>query len=168
VYVVFPLYAETDLSADRRTIGMWFAMIALATAAVQGGLIGRLVPRFGEVNVARIGAVILATGFLLLHPAAMRGSASFGAVLVLIGAGYGMGGPAMLGLISRLSGANHQGSTLGLTQSTSAMARIIGPPLAGLVMQHGGAPRAFMTASVIAVMAFGASLTMPSYPSVER
>ncbi len=168
VYVVFPLYAESDLSADRRTIGMWFAMIALATAAVQGGLIGRLVPRFGEVGVARWGALILASGFLLLHPAAMSGSISFGAVLMLIGAGYGMGGPAMLGLISRMSGEEHQGSTMGLAQSTSAMARIVGPPIAGLVMQHGGAPRAFITAAVIAAAAFAATMTVTAAATAER
>ena len=52
--------------------------------------------------------------------------------LALLGAGFGMAGPAMIGLASRRAAATVQGRTLGVTQSASSLARIVGPIVATL------------------------------------
>lgn len=160
MYVVFPLYGEARFGASRSTVGYWFAFVGLATAIVQGGLLGRLVARFGEAGVARLGALLMAVGFVLVPPAgeaAAPGALFYGA-LTLLGAGFGMAGPSMIGLASRRAAANVQGRTLGVTQSASSLARIVGPIVAGAMMQassDGGAFRlsALMAAAALVVAA---------------
>jgi MFS family permease len=160
MYVVFPLWGATVLGADRSAVSYWFAFIGLVTAITQGGILGRLVRRWGETGTARSGAALLATGLALVPIVGQHGGAGFYLVLALLGSGYGLAGPSMLGLISRLTGATGQGRILGVAQSTTSLARIIGPVLAGVVMAAVGAPVAFVASALMAVVALGAVLTI--------
>lgn len=161
MYVVFPLFGEQRFGASRSVVSYWFAYVGLATAIVQGGLLGRLVTRLGEVGVARLGAGVMAVGFLLIPPAGALGAPGplFYSALALLGAGFGMAGPAMIGLASRRAAATVQGRTLGVTQSASSLARIVGPIVAGAVMQAASAEGAFRLS---AAMAAGALLLAAS------
>lgn len=150
MYVVFPLFGEARFGADRRTVGYWFAFIGLVTAIMQGGLLGRLAARLGEPRVAAIGAALLAAGFALVPVAHGTPNAAFYVALIALGAGFGMAGPSMLGMISRRAAADRQGRVLGAAQSAASMARIVGPVVAGLVMQAHTADAAFRTSAVIA------------------
>ncbi|HQW67579.1 MAG TPA: MFS transporter [Gemmatimonadales bacterium] len=161
MYVVFPLYGEARFGASRSTVGYWFAFVGLATAIVQGGLLGRLVARFGEAGVARLGALLMAVGFVLVPPAgeaAAPGALFYGA-LTLLGAGFGMAGPSMIGLASRRAAATVQGRTLGVTQSASSLARIVGPIVAGLVMQASSDGGAFQFSALMAAVALVVAAT---------
>jgi len=161
MYVVFPLYGEARFGASRSTVGYWFAFVGLATAIVQGGLLGRLVARFGEAGVARLGALLMAVGFVLVPPAgeaAAPGALFYGA-LTLLGAGFGMAGPSMIGLASRRAAATVQGRTLGVTQSASSLARIVGPIVAGLVMQASSDGGAFRFSALMAAVALVVAAT---------
>jgi predicted MFS family arabinose efflux permease len=40
-------------------------------------------------------------------------------------------------LVTRVAGRDEQGVVLGLTQSLTSVAQIVGPPLAGLLIEHG-------------------------------
>lgn len=160
MYVVFPLWGEAALSADRSTVSYWFAFIGLVTAITQGGVLGALVRRWGETGTARSGAALLATGLALVPMVGQHGGAGFYVVLALLGSGYGLAGPAMLGLISRLTGATRQGRILGVAQSTASLARIVGPVIAGVVMASAGAPASFVVSALMAVTALGAVLTI--------
>lgn len=160
MYVVFPLWGELILGADRSTVGYWFAFIGLITAGVQGGLLGRLVARLGEARTARSGALLLMLGLGIL-PFSTAGSPwQFYLVLVVIGAGYGLAGPPLLGLISRHSDGSRQGRVLGVAQSANSLARIVGPVVAGLAMTWIGARHAFLSAAGLALVA--AILTLGS------
>lgn len=167
MYVVFPLFGELRFGASRSVVSYWFAYVGLATAIVQGGLLGRLVTRLGEVGVARLGAGVMAVGFLLIPPAGTLGAPGplFYTALALLGAGFGMAGPAMIGLASRRAAATVQGRTLGVTQSASSLARIIGPIVAGATMQAASAEGAFRLS---AAMAAGALLLAASLFPRER
>ncbi len=151
IYVVFPLWGETTLDASRSTVSYWFALMGLVTAIVQGGVLGRLVRSVGEAGAARGGTAFLAVGLALLPVAGSAGGARFILVLVLLGIGYGLAGPAMLGLVSRDTGATRQGRTLGVAQSAASLARIVGPVAAGMVMTSGGAEAAFVSAAAVAL-----------------
>jgi DHA1 family tetracycline resistance protein-like MFS transporter len=150
MYVVFPLWGEATLAVSRSTVSYWFALIGLVTAIVQGGVLGWLVRVAGETGTARCGTAFLATGLALVPLAGDAGGARFYVVLVLLGIGYGLAGPAMLGLVSRDTGASRQGRILGVAQSAASLARIIGPVLAGMVMSGAGAAAAFMVSATVA------------------
>ncbi len=160
MYVVFPLWGEQVAGADRSTIGYWFAMVGLVTMLVQGGLLGRIVARLGEARTAWVGTALLALGLGLVPEVAGAGRVSIWPVLIILGSGYGLAGPAMLGLVSRLTGSKRQGRVLGVAQSVSSAARIIGPVAAGVVMGLGGAELAFRVGAAIAGAGLVAALAL--------
>lgn len=168
MYVVFPLFGEQRLGATRSTVSYWFAFVGLVTAIVQGGLLGRLVRWLGEPGTARLGAALLAGGFLLVAPSVRGGetTAMFYVALACLGAGFGMAGAAMTGLVSRRTGADRQGRVLGLTQSASAMARIIGPISAGAIMQAESAEGAFLASAAMAAIALAIAAGLGRRPPV--
>lgn len=155
LYVVFPLQAERALRLDRHETAYLFVLIGLVNAAIQAGLIGRLVARFGERRLMVSGAALLAVGLGLL-PEAFEGSGRFAVLyagLVVLSAGSAMIGPSAAAYVSRVAPAAEQGRALGILQSVGAMARIGGPMLAGVVAGHAGARVAFLVAGAAAGLA---------------
>jgi DHA1 family tetracycline resistance protein-like MFS transporter len=51
--------------------------------------------------------------------------------LLVVGVGWGFMAPSLQSLVSRRAQANEQGEVLGVNQSASALARVIGPVAAG-------------------------------------
>ena len=66
MYVVFPLYVERTLGYDRHQTAYLFVLLGFVTAVVQGGLVGRLVQRFGERRLMEAGCFLVATGLAAL------------------------------------------------------------------------------------------------------
>ena len=152
MYVVFPLELQRVLGYDRDHAAYLFVLIGVVSAGVQGGLVGRLVPRFGERALMAVGGFLLAAGLLALAEAlgplqsAGHGALLFGSLLVLA-FGSALISPSAASYVSRLAPSDEQGRALGLMQSVAAMARIGGPILAGTVAHHFGPTSAFLVAS---------------------
>ena len=132
----FTLFAEHVHGLDARAVGRMFGIAGITMIIVQGGLIGRLVKRFGEANLVPAGVIILAVGlFMLPHadpPWAMV------AVFMLLAVGQGIASPSLNSLISQGASEDEQGFVLGTNQSMSALARATGPTVAGWI--YLGAP----------------------------
>lgn len=113
-------------------VGRMFAYMGLIAAIVQGGLAGRLARRLGERRMVVLGTALLGLGLLLVPWVAARHCrlGLLGAMGVL-GIGQATNLPALQGLISRRAAAEEQGSTLGVTQGFSSLARVIGPAVGG-------------------------------------
>jgi MFS family permease len=97
--------------------------------------------------------------------------AATGGAMIVAGAGFlatgnGLVNPASSALVSRISSPDQQGLNLGIVQSASALARIIGPAMAGLLFDHvaPGAPM-FVGASVALLVLFVAA---PRIPTIAR
>ncbi|MBM3880512.1 MAG: MFS transporter [Verrucomicrobia bacterium] len=113
---------------DERHVGYIFAYCGLISALVQGGVIGRLVKRFGEVKLI-YGSLVVVAGSMLLIPYADT-AAWLLLALGLFSAGSGVNRAPTMGLISIYSPPEEQGGTLGVTQSAGTLARIFGPVFA--------------------------------------
>ncbi|MBS1712955.1 MAG: MFS transporter [Armatimonadetes bacterium] len=97
-----------------------------ATAAVfQGAFIPRLVRRYGEVNLMRIGYLVQAPALAVVPFAPVWIPQLLGAMG--LGIGSGLSGPNLSSLISRAAPAAIVGGIFGVTQSLGAVARISGP-----------------------------------------
>ena len=127
--------------------------VGLTMAVVQGGLIGRLVRRFGEAKLVMAGAALIAVG-LVAQPLAAEAH-NFPLLIatsILLACGSGMTTPSITGMLSRSVGSDQQGSALGLGQSASALGRVLGPAMAGLLFEVG--PRwPFWTGAALAAAA---------------
>ena len=109
-------------------IGYTFAFIGVVTAFVQLGLLGRLVPRFGERRLLLTGLLLMAVGFVPM-PFVAPGAFGSGELLLIavFGFGYALVLPTGAALVSRAVGPAEQGQLLGQYQSVAALARIVGP-----------------------------------------
>ena len=117
-----------------KEVGYVFAYVGFLGIILQGGLIGRLVRRFGEKRLVSAGFSSGTVGFALMGftyhlPGLLATStvASFGT---------GVLRPALTSLITQRAGREEQGVVLGLTQSLAAVAQIIGPAIAGYLIDR--------------------------------
>lgn len=133
----FALLGEARFGLNASRLGLVFTYVGVVMVIVQGGLVGRLAPRFGERSLAVTGALLLAASLGTL-PFAPSPTAAF-AVLGVLAVGQGLTSPMLSTLVSRASGKDEQGGLLGLGQSLSAAARALGPIAAGWLYDHGEA-----------------------------
>ena len=141
----FSLYTMFRFGFDAQHNGYLFAYVGLIAVVIQGGLIGRLVKRFGELPLVIVGALCFA-GSLFAVP--FVGPYRGGLLALLVGGGiFSMGNslatPALNSLASKSVGPAEQGSVMGVTQSVASLARAVGPALAALLIHsaiaYGGA-----------------------------
>ena len=168
----FSLYTMFRFGYDAQHTGYLFAYVGLIAVIIQGGLIGRLVKRFGEFPLIIFGAFCFA---ISLFAVPFVGPAAGGLAALLIGGGvFSMGNslatPALTSIASKSVGPSEQGTVLGVTQSVASLARAVGPSLAAVLINssiaHVGADGephfmsdhslfiTFFTASAIMLVAF--------------
>jgi MFS family permease len=121
----FALLARERYSLDQQHVNYVFAYIGVVVVVVQGGLVGPLTRRFGEVRLLVAGTVLQALALATLPYA--PGGGGLLAACVPLAAGSGLAQPALTALLSRFARVEDQGGTLGIGQSASAFGRILGP-----------------------------------------
>jgi MFS family permease len=135
----FALFAERRFTWNGhpfgpREIGYLFGYVGLLGIILQGGLIGRLVGRFGEAALVVAGFVTLVVGYFGI------GLAASTVMLLIAGTfasfGNGVIRPALTSLITQRAGRREQGVVLGITQSLMSMASVVSPVIAGLLIEH--------------------------------
>jgi MFS family permease len=127
--VALLLYQVFELTLLQVTL--FFAYIGVVLSLVQGGIVRRISGRVSEKAMATVGAILTIVGFLLL--AWSSSQKQFWLVMVASGievSGFAFMTPSLQSLISRRSDPAKQGGILGVSQGTSALARIIGPLVA--------------------------------------
>lgn len=131
------LLGEQRFGLNAASLGIGFTFIGLVMVIVQGGLIGRVSARYGEQAVAAAGAVVMGLALAIIPFAPSLALAAF--VAVFLAVGQGLVSPTLSTLLSREASANEQGGTLGIGQSLAALARAVGPLVAGWLFDQGGA-----------------------------
>jgi len=132
----FSLFTMFRFGYDAQHTGYLFAYVGIIAVIIQGGLIGRLVKRFGELPLVIVGALFFA-GSLFAVP--FVGPRVGGLLALLIGggifsAGNSLATPSLTSLASKSVGRGEQGGVMGVTQSVASLARAVGPALAAFLI----------------------------------
>jgi DHA1 family tetracycline resistance protein-like MFS transporter len=132
----FSFYTMFRFGYDAQHTGYLFAYVGIIAVIIQGGLIGRLVKRFGELPLVIVGALCFA---ISLFAVPFVGPAAGGLAGLLIGGGvFSMGNslatPALNSLASKSVGPAEQGVVLGVMQSVASLARAVGPLLQAILI----------------------------------
>lgn len=117
-------------ASNRRMIVIctMFAYLGIILTLAQGVLVRRLAIRMSEVQMAVVGGVLAIVGFMMLALAVDHGRLGWLlAAMAIEVIGFAFVNPALQSLLSRRSDPAMQGSVLGLGQSASSLARILGP-----------------------------------------
>jgi DHA1 family tetracycline resistance protein-like MFS transporter len=149
----FSLYLNHRFAWSPEQAAFGFAFLGLVSAMVQGGLIRRLVPRFGEPRLILTGLATIVAGFAAL--AVVRGEnvpGLLGAVLA-VGIGQGLASPTISGLLSRVTPASEQGAVFGTLASAQTLSRMISYTVANLILARAGPASPYWLACAIAAIA---------------
>ncbi|UFJ39372.1 MFS transporter [Brevibacillus humidisoli] len=134
----FALYIGHLFGMTSKDLGYMFLVMGIIAAIVQGGLIGRMVKKWGESAVLSLGLGLYAVGFVLILIG--QGFWSLSLYLSLFGAGQGMIRATATSLITRRT-TQAQGVTSGTMSSMDSLGRILGPVVAGALFSwHYSAP----------------------------
>lgn len=125
----FPLLGKKNAALGPRELGFVFSFVGIMMVFVQGFLIGRLTPRFGERVLSMAGCAAMGVALLLMPFA--HGLTNLFATVALLALGSGLATPSMSTLLSRMTPQHEQGSVMGMNQSLGALARAFGPMVAG-------------------------------------
>jgi DHA1 family multidrug resistance protein-like MFS transporter len=128
----FVYFAARRAAFGPKEIGLLFTVLGIIAVIIQGGLIGRLSKRFGDMNLMKGGLLISAAGLILIL-------FSFDMVsLLLTSAIYHIGtsliGPSSSSLVTQYSKQN-LGTSLGIMQSFGSLGRIAGPVTGGILYE---------------------------------
>ncbi|MSQ84850.1 MAG: MFS transporter [Myxococcales bacterium] len=139
------LQVGSETEGHRRAARMTtYAMltVGLTMAVVQGGLTGKLTKRFGELKLVHTGLLVVLVGLLAMPLVGESGSfVLFVFNCVVLAAGQSLITPSMSGMLSHAVGPDQQGAALGMGQSMSSLARVLGPAAAGALFEvHTRAP----------------------------
>jgi multidrug resistance protein len=136
----FALFAERRYqwqghAVGAREVGYIFAFNGFIGIIMQGGVVGKLVKRFGERRVVEIGFLGSLLGYAAMgFTYTIWQLLAVMAVTAVVGAGLR---PALTSLVTQQAGRREQGVIIGLTQSLTSLAQISAPPLAGFMIgQH--------------------------------
>lgn len=161
----FALWSERAFGWGAQQNGYLFAYTGILAAFVQGGLMRRLAPRFGEGRLVVQGAVGLAVGLALIP---FVGSLPLLLIaMALLAYGAGVCNPSLSSLISLAADRGQQGSVLGVSQSAASLARILGPALAGLVFAGFGRNAPYIAGAAIMLGVLAVAWRLPKRGTAE-
>jgi MFS transporter, DHA1 family, tetracycline resistance protein len=153
------LFCQQYFGFGRRETSWLFVFVGIVLVVVQGGLLGRLVKRFGERRLIVSGIVLMTLGLVLL-PLTHRSVPWLLAGLFLLAVGQGIHNPSSLGLLSRLTDEGSQGSVIGVSRSFGALARSIGPAAGTWIFGALGADWPFWTAGGLMLIALAVAFAV--------
>ena len=149
----FSLFGGARFNLTEASTAVVFLGVGVVMSAVQGSLIGPLTSRFGSLHLLRNGLVFVSIGLLFLGAAVIWPTMIVALLFMVIGAG--ISNPSLTALVADSAHEDRRGEALGIQQSASALARVIGPPLAGLAFDHVGIGAPFTFGALIYVLAIG-------------
>jgi MFS transporter, DHA1 family, tetracycline resistance protein len=161
---VFPLFTQHSFGWTALQNGYIFTYAGIVIVLMQGGLVGRLVKRWGGSRLLITGLVMLAAGLALLS-----WSTNLAVLLVALGIvslSDGAVTPMLSALLSCASPPTAQGKTLGLAQGVAGLGRVIGPLAAGSAFAIGGSGAPFFLGSALVLLA--ALIALPALSNKQE
>jgi MFS transporter, DHA1 family, tetracycline resistance protein len=133
----FALFAERRLTWGgepfaAKHVGYVFAYAGFVGIFLQGGLIGRLVKRYGERKLTAAGFVAMGIGYAYLAVVRTVPEVIISATVATFGQGALR--PALTAQITHQSGRDEQGLVLGISQSLMSVAQIVAPLITGFLI----------------------------------
>jgi DHA1 family tetracycline resistance protein-like MFS transporter len=119
-----------------REVGYLFAYSGLIGVLWQGGLIGRLVKKFGEIKLTAAGFAASAIAYTLFGFVPEDRLIPLGLVAIVSSFGQSVVRPVLTSRITQAVGRHEQGVAIGITGSLSSLAMMAAPPTGGSMLDH--------------------------------
>jgi len=162
----FAMWSRRQFGWGPEQNGYLFAGIGILSALIQGGLIGRLVKRFGERGLIIQGAGALSIGIFLIpfsHTLPVL-------VLAMAIATYGFSiiNPALSSSISLQAGDHEQGGMMGVSRSATTLARVAGPAIAGVLFSFLGMDWPYYAGAMVMAIVVLLAMRIGDHPATPE
>ena len=144
--MTFPLFIEDKWNYGEREMGWMFMVMGAIVVPLQGGLLGRLINKFGERRIVLTGLLFNALGMLLLLTA--YSFASLTLYLTIAGIGNQLIRPTNTSWISKQTRIG-QGAAIGIMDAFLSLGRILGPLLGGWLYAKEAYPYAVLAGILV-------------------
>jgi MFS family permease len=165
------LLLSARFGVTANTIGYFFTYIGVLSVVTRAFILSRMIDRFGEARLVRIGQFLLAIGLALLSiirpladPAAV--AAMLGGILptravallpylplaiavALLPLGTAFTFPCVTSLLSRVISSKERGLYMGVQQTFGGLARVVFPILFGFLYDRGAGLPFLMSATLV-------------------
>jgi MFS family permease len=155
---ILALFLAARFGVTEKTIGFFYLYIGVISIVTRAGILGRMVDKYGEPRLSRLGMSLLALGLIAMPfvhkfidahalgralngeiPVTVKVVVSFIPILAavaLIPLGTAFTFPCVTALLSRVIPANERGLWMGLQQTFGGTARVVFPLLAGFLFDR--------------------------------
>jgi MFS transporter, DHA1 family, tetracycline resistance protein len=130
----FALFSERRFHWGANEVGWVLGFSGLLGILLQGGLLGRMVKKFGEPALCLSGFVSAGIAYCLLGFATTLAMVLIAAVFSTFGSGVLR--PVITSRITQSVGRHEQGIALGVSQALGSIAMILAPPAGGILVKH--------------------------------
>lgn len=154
----FSLWGAETFSLTEGSTALVFLFVGALLVLVQGVLIGRLTASFGSRRLLRAGLAVVAAGMVTL--ASTSTWPVLFVALTFIAFGQGVAVPSGTALVTEAAPVERRGEALGYQQSVTALGRVAGPVVAGLLFDHAAVDAPFVVAGALAGLALLAVWTV--------
>ena len=157
-YVSFPVYAATGIHWSLAETGVFFSVMGLMMALVQGPVLKRVSKIWSDRILVLGGSLVLAASFPFFSAA---DTATLYVGTALLALGNGVMWPSLLSVLAKAADRNLQGTVQGLAGSVAAVASIIGLLAGGLLYSFLG-PYVFVISAILTLLTFVLAFAIPA------
>ncbi|NDG74427.1 MAG: MFS transporter [Synechococcaceae bacterium WB8_1B_136] len=162
---IFVVDARDRFGWGPQAAGWVLCYVGVVAAAVQGGLIPRLLKRFRAGRLAGVGLILVAIA--ILGVAAIRTGNALYLTQLIFATGVGLSTPGLRSLLSLTVSANQQGILGGLTQSCISLTELLGPLMAGRLYTYSGFATTYQVQAGLVLLAAGLLISANIRPQAQ-
>jgi DHA1 family tetracycline resistance protein-like MFS transporter len=147
---LFPLWVANGLGWQAREVGLFFGLIGVVMVVTQGNILGWMTDRFGNLWVLRSAALCFCASLALSAVATQAWA--MGALGLLLFSTATLCLPVLNTIASHLVTPASRGQLFGVTASSAACGRILGPLVAAALLAQGGYGLAWVGTSAVVLL----------------
>jgi MFS family permease len=133
---ILALFLADRFGVSKGNIWIFYTYVGVISVVTRAGILGKMVDRYGEAQLSRVGLALLATGLATLPLA--RGYPMLAIAVALIPLGTAFTFPCVTSMLSRVISSRERGLYMGVQQTFGGLSRVIIPLWAGFSYDHFG------------------------------
>jgi MFS family permease len=155
---ILALFLADRFGVRKDQIWIFYTYVGAIAVVTRAGILGKLVDRYGEAQLSRVGLALLATGLATLP--LVHGYFLLALSVALIPLGTAFTFPCVTSMLSRVISSRERGLYMGVQQTFGGLSRVIIPLWAGFSYDHFGKTVPMFTSAVLVLgtIALGYSL----------
>ena len=144
---ILALFLADRFGVTRDRIWIFYTYVGAISVITRAGILGRMVDRYCEAYLSRIGLMLLGTGLATLPLS--RGYVSLAIAVALIPLGTAFTFPCVTSMLSRVISSRERGLYMGVQQTFGGLGRVLVPLWAGFSYDHLGKAVPFFTSAIL-------------------